>query len=300
MTIVVTGAGGFLGRNLVAGLLADGKHVRAVGRGGDTLSALQNLGAEIIETNYGPGEFGFLEAADAVVHLAGRRMRREDDPCRLEPFVEPNLRLVERLVDAGLTKGVKRLVMASSIAVYSATDAVPFDEKNTPRPANAYGLSKYLGETLLAFKTQDVPLSAVSLRFSALFGAGERTTGALMRFARQAAAGESIVLHGKVNATIDQLYVDDAVDAIRAALRERDACGPLNIGSGRGWSVGEIAATINAVYDNRAPMLQSEVDNAQANHAYMSIERAWTELSWTPKHTLETGLRAMRAAQSIA
>lgn len=296
MSVVVTGAGGFLGRHLVARLRERGVETIAVGRGGAALEALRSGGARIVASDYGAGALGFVEGARAIVHLAGRRMGREDAPRGLSPFLEPNLALTERLLDAALAAGAERFVFASSIAVYSVLDRIPYEEEGSTHPINAYGLSKRMGEELIALKTRGAGLSAASLRFSALFGAGERTTGALMRFCGQAGAGQSLSLRGQVNFGVDQLYVEDAVDAILAALDRPQARGAFNIGGGRAWSVREMANAANAVYENSAPVVETDVDEGEAPRPFMTTARARDVLGWTPAHTLETGLRAMRAA----
>ena len=81
MRVAVTGASGFIGRYLVPALAAEGHEVVALGRQAEGLAPLKGEGVTVRATDYGAGRLAdALEGVEAVVHLAGRRSQRDDDP----------------------------------------------------------------------------------------------------------------------------------------------------------------------------------------------------------------------------
>ena len=117
MRVAVTGASGFIGRYLVPALAAGGHEVVALGREAGGLAPLQGDGVTVRATDYDAGDLAdVLKGVDAVVHLAGRRSQRDDDPLSFRPFAETNLNLLETLFFAARDVGASRFVQASTIA----------------------------------------------------------------------------------------------------------------------------------------------------------------------------------------
>lgn len=221
--VAVTGASGFIGQYLTADLRAAGFTPRSLGRGTGVDRQTDYRGESLTEA---------LQGAAAVVHLAGRRMTRADAPMDLDPFWQPNVATIADLVHAARAAGVGVIVLASTVAVYSGPDGLPWHEDGPIRPVNAYALSKRMAEQHLDLLTRAQGPRAVSLRLAAVYGHGEKGTPALMKFAGQAAAGQTLVLTGNPNASIDQIYVQDVTAALLAALT-RPVQGVFNIGGGR-------------------------------------------------------------------
>lgn len=291
-SIAVTGASGFIGRYLLADLREAGFHTVTIGRGAEADR----------QTDYSPDSLrAALSGTAAVVHLAGRRMTREDAPMDLGPFIGPNVEAVGHLARAAQAEGLTRIVFASTIAVYSTYTPAPYREDGPTQPVNAYALSKLIAEALLDMlaRAHQAP-PTLSLRFAAVYGHGEKGTPALMKFINQARAGEQLVLMGNPDYTIDQLYVRDATAAIIAALRTpAGAAGPCNIGGGRAWTVAEIARITNEVFGNAGNIDDSAASASAAHQAVMDIGRAATILGWRPVHDLRTGLEDLRSLSTV-
>lgn len=291
MRIAVTGANGFLGGHTVRALHGRGWNVTAVGRTRQSLAKLEAPGIQIVETDYSTESIGrWISGHDAIVHLAARRMGRTDPQRDIAQFLEPNIAGVERIADAAVAVGVRRIVFASSIAVYASSDPVPYLEDGPRHPINSYGLSKFIGEQILELKCRGTNTLAIALRFSALYGPGERTTGVLMRFISEAAAGRDLVIRGNKNSGVDQLYVEDAATAIAAALNDTSAHGVFNIGGGRARTVDEMAQAVAAAA-SRPTKIRDEGDSKTAAvQPHMSIEKAKRLLGWAPRHDLSEGI----------
>ncbi|MBT3141772.1 NAD-dependent epimerase/dehydratase family protein [Falsiruegeria litorea] len=291
--VAVTGASGFIGRYLCADLEAAGYRVRRLGRSAPEM-------AEDRQTDYSRDSLtAALEGVDAVIHLAGRRMTREDAPMDLAPFWEPNVAVIGDLVAAAQANGVSKIVLASTIAVYSAGSGLPYRESAPTRPINAYALSKLMAEQHLEMQTRAKGPAAVSLRLAAVYGHGEKGTPALMKFIGLANAGETIVLTGNADYRIDQLYVRDATSAFLAALRGV-ATGVYNIGGGRAVPVGEIAETVNDVFGNVGNIRYDTDSDAPMPKNAMALDEAQHNLDWEPAYDLRAGLADFRQAQENA
>lgn len=284
--IAVTGASGFIGGYLVDALREQGFCPVTVGR--DAQSDRQ--------TDYGADSLrAALSGCRAVVHLAGRRMTREDDPMDLAPFLAPNVEAVGQLARAAGAEGLDCVVLASTIAVYSAATPAPFREDGPTHPMNAYALSKLMAESYLEMLTRKSGLRTVCLRLAAVYGHGEKGTPALMRFINQAQAGQTLRLTGNTNYTIDQIYVRDAVGAILAALLSDQARGVCNIGGGRAWTVRDLAQTANEVFENAGNLDRSDAHEAEAVQSVMDLTRAAQLLGWSPAYDLRRGLEDLKA-----
>jgi len=290
-TIAITGASGFIGRYLCSTLQEEGHKVLRLGRGAP--EAPQDRQTDYTRESLAKA----LDGADAVVHLAGRRMTREDAPMDIGPFWQPNVASMADLVEAAREVGIARIVLASTIAVYSPASGLPYRETAPARPVNAYALSKLMAEAHLEMLTRAKGPSAVSLRFAAVYGHGEKGTPALMKFIGQAQAGETIVLTGNADYRIDQLYVRDAVSAIQAALAS-EAQGAYNIGGGRALPVGEIAETVNEVFGNAGNIRYDTDSDAPMPETYMALDAAAADLGWRPAFDLRAGLEDFYMTQS--
>lgn len=291
-TVAVTGASGFIGGYLCAALEEAGDRVLRLGRGAPATDTDR-------QTDYSRDSLtAALAGADAVVHLAGRRMTREDAPMDLGPFWQPNVASIADLVEASRAVGVTRLVLASTIAIYSPASGLPYREDAPARPINAYALSKLMAEAHLEMLTRARGPSSVALRLAAVYGHGEKGTPALMKFVGQAQAGETIVLTGNADYRIDQLYVRDAVSAIQAALTS-EARGVYNIGGGRALPVSEIAETANAVFGNAGNIRYDTDSDAPMPETMMALDRAAAELGWQPAFDLRSGLVEMLESQNL-
>jgi len=188
------------------------------------------------------------------------------------PFYEPNVASIADLVTAAKEVGLRRIVLASTIAVYAPACGLPYRESATPKPINAYALSKLMAEQHLELLTRSGPVSSVALRLAAVYGHGEKGTPALMKFVGLAQARETITLSGNADYRIDQLYVRDATSAMIAALQS-DARGSYNIGGGRALPVLEIAQTINEVFGNAGNLELNTDSDAPMPETYMALVR---------------------------
>lgn len=166
--VLVTGAGGFLGRDLVAFLAAQGFFVRAATRNTSVVPQSANVTAVNMpdlsdETDLSP----LVDGVDAVIHLAGIAHARASDAA----YEAINHRATAALAAAARAANVKRFVFVSSILAQSGSSADHvLTENDTPSPQNAYGKSKLAAEQ--AVRASGVPFAI--LRPVVVYGAGAK------------------------------------------------------------------------------------------------------------------------------
>jgi nucleoside-diphosphate-sugar epimerase len=236
MAVVVTGAAGFLGRALVAGLAADGVAVVAVDRrpppGGTGVDPLR---ADLLDRD--PTVRSALREADAVFHLAGRPGVRDTGPAAEAARVRDNVAATAAVLDA-VPAGTP-LVVTSSSSVYGGSRGRPSREDDPLRPLGGYARSKAEVERLCAARGGAVAV----LRPFTVAGEGQRPDMALARWIAAVRAGRPVPVLGSPARTRDVTDVRDVVRALRLAA-ERRVTGPLNVGTGRPRTLAELAAAV--------------------------------------------------------
>ncbi|SPP63638.1 NAD-dependent epimerase/dehydratase family protein [Nitrospira lenta] len=188
MTILVTGATGFIGRHLVKRLITAGEHVKAFVRPSANAVWLDALGVEIVRGDIGDAD-AVARAADTckvMFHLAATT---ESSGLLSRHDVQvANIQGAENVTRAALQAGIERLVFCSSVAVYGriAKNRL-IDESTETDPDSPYGESKVLGEQIVLSARRSHGLPVVVARISTVWGPG--TTSWLGLF-RSIAAGQ--------------------------------------------------------------------------------------------------------------
>jgi 2-alkyl-3-oxoalkanoate reductase len=221
MTVLVTGATGFLGSHLTELLLAAGERPRVLVRPGEAVGA---SAGEVVDVFRGDvGDRAALDIAlrgvDRVLHCAAR-CGPWGPPAEYE---STNVRGLEALVRAALAAGVQRLVHVSSITVHgndvggAADESAPLREEPNP-----YSRSKVAGERLLERMIRDEGAPVTIVRPGWIYGPRDRASFA--RFARMIENGQMMVVGGGEN-HLPLIYVSDAARGVLLASEAAQAVG---------------------------------------------------------------------------
>jgi nucleoside-diphosphate-sugar epimerase len=218
--ILVTGAGGFIGRALCDALATAGRPLRRVARARDA-----TLPDAVAVGDIGPATDwrAALEGARCVVHLAARtHVMRESAADPLAEYRRANVEATARLAREAAAAGVRRLVFMSSIKVNGESTTRPYTEADPPRPEDAYGVSKWETEQALAVIAAATGLEVVVLRPPLVYGPGVK--GNFLRLMRLIARGVPLPLASVANRR-SLIYVGNLADAVVAAIDAPGAAG---------------------------------------------------------------------------
>jgi len=248
LRIVVTGGAGFIGSHLTERLLAtQDVHVVAFdnfSRG--RLENLEHLGDEsrftLVQGDVrdAAAVLEIVEGADTVFHLAAQStvVGAMVDP---EYAFQTNAVGTFNVLRAAVKAKVPRLVFASSCEVYGEPIALPAQEDSPLLPINSFGASKVVGEIYCRAFRREFGLNAAVLRFASVYG--PRDVGRLIpQWIQQARSGQFQIFGGKQ--VLDLVWVGQVVDALVRAREIDGAIPPINVGSGTGTKIVDVARRI--------------------------------------------------------
>lgn len=267
MRITVTGASGLLGSSVVRSLIAAGHEVTTLQRRPSGVPGAR----DVLGTVTDPARVTEAVAgAEAVVHLAAK-VSMMGDPSEFEAV---NIGGTRTLIDAALAAKVPRLVHISSPSVAHAGDSIVGDGAGPASPETArgeYARTKAAGE-LLALAADSENFRVLVLRPHLMWGPGD--TQLTERVIDRAKSGRMPVL-GSGAALVDTLFVDNAVEAIVAAVTAVDTTHgeSLVVTNGQPRPIGELMSRIAIAGGAAAPKLRIPVGPALA--AGSLVERAW-------------------------
>lgn len=305
----ILGAAGFIGRHVVAECLARDWLVTAV-------DIVEGLSAGLQSNNRLTFRQGRLTdenfvrdavaGADAVVCLAPSSLpaRSNDD---LAGEIDSHVRVTVRIAELAHAAGVRNFVFASSGGtVYGIDSPHPISEDAPTRPRNAYGVSKLAIEHYLRILRDLRGMRTISLRISNPYGAGQNAgsgQGFIAMAMRRAFAGEPLVIWGDGSTVRDFLYVRDLARAVVAACDYLGDASVINIGSGLGYSLREVAEKVERVSGRKLTLRYEPKRAIDVAKNVLDISLAFQELGWRPTTPLDDGLRRTAewwAARQIA
>jgi nucleoside-diphosphate-sugar epimerase len=307
--VLITGAGGFIGRALRKYFAKRGVAHVAVLR--ELLPADIGLPECIALGDFAAADWDApLAGVDTIVHLAGRAHVLRERGADATPYVVANVHVTRRLLEAAARASVKRVVLASTVKVYgeATQPGQPFRAGDRARPRGAYAHSKAEAENVLWQICHANGIEGVVLRLPLVYGPGVK--GNFLILLEAIAAGRRLPLAGAANRR-SLLYVGNVVSAIDAALRAPAlADETLPITDTESVSTAQLIQKIARglgvrarLYRVPAPLLRAGAalsgPRGAAARLLDSLEVDATRFGelaqWTPPTTLDEGLAATAA-----
>ena len=263
-TVLITGGAGFIGSHAAETLLAAGEQVRVLddfSTGRRENLAGMNGALEVIDGDVREPETvaAAMRGCDRVLHLAAvvSVARSFDDPAATEAV---NVGGTANVLAAATKAGARRVVLASSCAVYGATSELPISEAVPTRPASPYAQSKLAAEGLCRAACANDRLDVGVLRFFNVYGPRQDPSsdysGVIAIFMERVASGRTCTVYGDGRQSRDFVFVADVVAACHAALDGRELHGaPINIGTGVETTLRDVLAAL-AKASGREPHVQ--------------------------------------------
>jgi UDP-glucose 4-epimerase len=282
---LVTGAGGYVGGRLIAGLDGRALDLRAIVREPTSRLAARQTVCDLADAGAERDLQAACDGADVVIHLAGEN---ELDAARAPAAaLASTIVATERVAEACAVAGVRRLVYISTVHVYGAQmrPGVTLDEELRVEPRSPYAISRIASEHAAAAVAADA-FELVVLRLTNCVGAPDdpsvdRWTLVANDLCREGAVHGRLTLRSSGTQWRDVVALADVCSAIEAAslLGERDlAPGTYNLGSGRPTMVRELATAIADEFERRTgerpPLHAPEPEPDPPEPYHVSVQRA--------------------------
>ena len=297
MNFLITGAAGFLGSALANRLLREGHQVRGLDdlSTGDPASLEPGVHFTRGDVNDRPKLWTLLQEVDCVYHLAARVYVPESILYPRE-YNASNVGGSVSLMEAMRDVGIRRVVLASSGAIYGNQEAQPLSEGQAPRPLSPYAVSKLAAEYYIRTIGTLWGIETVSLRIFNAYGPGQRLPAShppvVPYLLRQAVQSGTMMINGDGSQTRDYVYVDDVVTGMVATATAPNINGlVINIGSGTETSVLQLAQLVKKITASRADLVTSTQNSGGVDRMCANIALAERRLNYSPSIRLEDGLQ---------
>ncbi|MDA8351279.1 MAG: NAD-dependent epimerase/dehydratase family protein [Pseudomonadota bacterium] len=299
MNILITGGAGFVGSYVCEKLIAQGHSVSIV----DNFSTgrLENVipGTNVFKCDLASEQDEHLQdlfesvQPNALIHLAAIHFIPY---CIANPgkTFAINVDATERLLRI-LPSSVSRVVFASTMDVYAPTDRL-HHENDTPEPCNVYGLSKYIGESLLAYKVRTTEnFTGIALRFANVIGSRETNPHLIPDVLKRLLEPTTPQLEtGYLGSARDFVDARDLAQAVVAALlNETERFVVYNVGSGVSTPVRRVVELLMQYAGDRRALVEDTRKFRKFDRKTLSpdIQRISQRFHWQPKYTLEQSLK---------
>jgi UDP-glucose 4-epimerase len=298
--VLVTGGGGFIGSNLVRALIERGDDVRVL----DNFSTgnranLADLAGDVAVVEGELRSYERVHAATRGVEVVFHQGALPSVPRSVQDPLTTGAVNVEGTLNvllAARDEGIRRVVFASSSSVYGNSDELPRVETQNPDPISPYGVSKLAAERYCVSFARVYPIETVALRYFNVFGPNQDPTSqyaaVVPRFVTAIAEERPVTVYGDGEQKRDFTFVSNIVEANLLAADADGVSGRvLNVATGRGTSVNELADTICAVLGKGVEREYDEERSGDVRDSWADVARAQEALGWQPRVELEAGLR---------
>jgi nucleoside-diphosphate-sugar epimerase len=297
--VLVTGGAGFIGSNLVRGLLERGDDVRVL----DNFSTgnranLEELDVEIVEGELRSYErvHNAVRGTEVVYHLGalGSVPRSVQDPLTSSAV---NIEGTLNVLLAARDEGIRRVVFSSSASIYGSSREMPTTEASPPDPVSPYGVAKLAAERYcVSFSRVYESFETVVLRYFNVFGPRQspfsQYAAAVPLFITKIAAGEEIDVFGDGEQSRDFTFVGNVVDAtIRAGSVDGVSGEIFNVAAGAPASVNHVAETIGTIVGKPVRRRELPTRAGDLRDSWADLSKSQRVLGYTPKTALADGLR---------
>ena len=295
MKILITGGSGFIGSHIVEHYQGIAEEIRVL----DNLRTgyrrnLDGLQHTFIEGSVTDREAvaKAMEGVDYVFHLAAL-VSVPESMAKPGECVDINVHGLLNVLEEAAAAGVRKLVFASSAAVYGDNPTVPKVETMLPEPKSPYAITKLDGEYYLGMFQSEGRLETAALRFFNVFGPRQDPKGAYAAavpiFIEKAARNEDITIFGDGGQTRDFIYVKDIVGALVFAAETPGVTGLFNAGYGGQITINELANSLIESAQSSSRVLHAPERPGDVRHSRASADKL-RAAGWIPRHSLHEGL----------
>ncbi len=308
MTILVTGAAGFIGFHVAEALLARGEQVIGL----DSLSDYYDVSLKLSRLALLEKKPGFrfqkidIAVRDAVMALADKPIDRivhlAAQPgvrySLVNPYAYVTANVMGHLVMMELARALpnlKHMVYASSSSVYGSNDKVPFGESDAvEKPNSLYAATKRADELFSQTYAHLYGIPQTGLRFFTVYGPWGRPDMAPMIFTRAILKGEPVQVYNHGEMWRDFTYIDDIVNGVVRALdRIPDGKPPhaiYNLGNHKSEKLTDFIETLETALGRKAQLKMEPMQPGDVPRTYADVDRAKRDLGYEPSTPISIGV----------
>ncbi len=304
MTILLTGAAGFIGSHVADLLLEDGHTVIGVDNFNDyykTDFKEENVAHNLSNKNYQLERADISDEPamraiftehkiDAVIHLAAQAGVRISiqEPLRAQ---NSNIAATYLLLELAKEQDIKEFIFASSSSVYGNQEKVPFSEDDlVDNPISPYAASKKACELIAYTYHHLYDMNCVGLRFFTVYGERGRPDMSPYLFADMIINDKPLRRYGDGSMERDFTYIGDIAAGVVACLRKNLGYEIINLGNSNSVTLNDYIATFEKIIGKKAIIKQEPLQPGDVHKTYADVSKAKRLLNWEPTTNLEEGL----------
>ena len=295
MKILITGGAGFIGSHIVELYQDKAEEIRVL----DNLRTgyrhnLDGLRHTFLEGSITDRELvrKAVEGIDYIFHMAALVSVPESMAKPVE-CVDINVCGLLNVLEEASAAGVKKLVFASSAAIYGDNPTVPKLETMLPEPKSPYAITKLDGEFYCGMFQNESRLETAALRFFNVFGPRQDPKGAYAAavpiFIEKVLRDQDISVFGDGEQTRDFIYVKDIVLALSFAVENPGVTGVFNVGYGGEITINDLANELIQTAGSASKVIHAAERAGDVRHSRASADKL-RAAGWIPRHCLEDGL----------
>lgn len=299
MKYLVTGGAGFIGSNLVKGLLNRGEDVRIL----DNFSTGRRQNIKEFESDVEVVEgdirdfwvtLDACKGIDYVLHQAALPSvnRSVENPLTSN---DVNINGTLTVLECARRQGVKKLLFASSSSVYGDTPTLPKREDMIPCPLSPYAISKLTGEHYCRVYANLYGMPAIAMRYFNVFGPNQNPhsqyAAVIPKFITSILGDESPVFFGDGLQSRDFTYVDNVVNAVLTACQtDKVTQGEFNLACGSQYTLRDLVDQINALIGKNVKPKVARERPGDIKHSFADVSKLQKEFGIKPVVNFRDGL----------
>jgi UDP-glucose 4-epimerase len=294
--VLITGGGGFIGSNLVEELSKNNK-VSII----DNLSTGKRNNIQNFDVNFIKGSITDLNTlkmickdVDYIFHLAALASvpRSVKEPKIVN---EVNITGTVNVLIAAKDLNIKKVVFASSSAVYGDTPTLPKIETMQPNPLSPYAVSKLSGEYYCKVFYEVYGLPTSSLRFFNVYGPKQdpksEYAAVIPKFIQQIQNNNPPLIYGDGKQSRDFTFVKDVVRAVINAAYSNEANGQvINVAAGKRITIEDLAIKISKLMGKDLSPEFTDERPGDIKHSWADINKAKSIIDYEPRYSIDDGL----------
>jgi UDP-glucose 4-epimerase len=297
MKILVTGGSGFIGQHIAEMFASEEHEAIVIDKRKNTWPFLYNniLLVEEDIRNYDQIK-NYFEDVDYIFHEAAL-VSVPESMKKPNLTIDNNINGTVNILKAAVEKNVKKVIFASSCAIYGMNDKIPLNENEKAYPLSPYAISKLSAEYFLKMYNEEFGIKTTSLRYFNVYGPRQdyssQYSAVISIFVNNALQDKDLIVYGDGSQTRDFVYIDDVVKANKMVMNQGDG-EIFNVGFGEKASISELAKEIIELTNSDSKIIYKQARYGEVKHSLADITKI-SQIGFKPEINFKEGLEKLIA-----